>query len=180
MLPQLFDALEFAAVQHQYQRRSGYSRLPYINHLIKVAHLLLRVEGEQELAVLQAALLHDILEDTEVTPAVLTARFGERVCRIVEELTDDMSLPYPVRKRLQIERAPALSPGASKIKIADKSANLRDIVDYPLNWNKARKLDYLHWAVQVVDRLRGRHPKLEAHFDATVAYARQKLQAEAE
>ncbi|RMG21130.1 MAG: phosphohydrolase, partial [Bacteroidetes bacterium] len=37
MLPQLFDALEFAAVQHQYQRRSGYSRLPYINHLIKVA-----------------------------------------------------------------------------------------------------------------------------------------------
>lgn len=171
-LPILFDALTLAAEKHRYQRRSGYDRLPYINHLIKVCNALLRIGGETDPDLLLAALLHDIIEDTDVTEADLARRFNPRVGRIVAELTDDMRLPHRERKRLQVERATTLSPAARKIRIADKTSNLRDLLDYPVDWPAEKKWSYLTSAVEVVDRIRGASPPLEAWFDKTVAEAR--------
>lgn len=171
-LPLLFDALRLAAEQHRYQRRSGYDRLPYINHLIKVADAVLRIGGETDPDLLLAALLHDIVEDTEVTEADLARRYNPRVGRIVAELTDDMRLPHETRKRLQVERAPGLSPAARKIRIADKACNMRDLIDYPVDWPLEKKRYYVTNAVEVIDRIRGASPPLEAWFDETVAEAR--------
>ncbi len=171
-LPLLFDALRLAAEQHRYQRRSGYERLPYINHLIKVADALLRIGGETDPDLLLAALLHDIIEDTEVTETDLARRFNPRVGGIVAELTDDMRLPHEVRKRLQVERAPGLSPDARKIRIADKASNIRDLIDYPVDWPLEKKRYYVTNAVEVIDCIRGASPPLEAWFDKTAAEAR--------
>lgn len=76
---------------------------------------------------LQAALLHDTVEDTDTTPAELEAKFGATVARIVREVTDDRSLPKQERKRQQVEHAPHCSREAKLVKLADKLYNLRDL-----------------------------------------------------
>ena len=166
-LLRLFEAAAFAAEQHRFQRRNGFDALPYINHLIKVA-LVLMEAGETDMNLLVAAILHDLVEDTETTHGDLTARFGKKVADIVIEVTDDMTLPYSERKRLQLERSISLSEEAKKIRIADKLCNIRDIISYPLDWTPERKMAYIEWSEQMMDRLRGLNPKLEAFFDEAV------------
>ncbi|HEX6909457.1 MAG TPA: HD domain-containing protein, partial [Longimicrobium sp.] len=75
MIAQLFDALAFAADRHKEQLRKGVAGYPYVNHVIAVAELLAR-SGVDDVVTLQAALLHDTVEDTDTTPEELAARFG--------------------------------------------------------------------------------------------------------
>ena len=63
----LLEAVAFAAVKHQDQRRKGHRHLPYINHPVRVAETLWSVGGVRDMTTLVAALLHDTLEDTETT-----------------------------------------------------------------------------------------------------------------
>ncbi len=167
---QLLAAVDFAARKHRAQRRKDSDATPYINHPIAVAELLARVASVEELPALQAALLHDTLEDTKTTPEELGALFGEDVRRLVQELTDDKSLPQAERKRLQVEHAPDLSPRARLIKLADKIANLGDLTPTaPVAWPIERKREYLAWAASVVAAIRGSNPALERLFDQTLA-----------
>uniref|UniRef100_A0A8C3JR87 Guanosine-3',5'-bis(diphosphate) 3'-pyrophosphohydrolase MESH1 n=1 Tax=Calidris pygmaea TaxID=425635 RepID=A0A8C3JR87_9CHAR len=92
-----------------------------------VARILAQEAGVTDTVVLQAALLHDTVEDTDTTFAELEARFGAAVRRVVEEVTDDKALPKAERKRLQVERAGGCSPRAKLVKLADKLHNLRDL-----------------------------------------------------
>lgn len=71
------------------------------------------------------------MEDTDTTFAELEARFGGAVTALVREVTDDKELPRAERKRLQVERAPGLSPRAKLLQLADKLHNLRDIARCP-------------------------------------------------
>ena len=178
IMPELLEALQFAAIHHQYDRRAGYDRLPYINHLIKVTNCLANRIGEKDEALLLAAILHDIVEDTEVTVEHLERRFGSEVAEIVAELTDDMSLPYEERKQLQVDRAGELSLKARKIRLVDKASNLRDIFNYPLEWTIEKKAAYLENAIAVAERIKGDNPRLDAWFDTTAAWAREQLQAQ--
>lgn len=75
----------------------------------------------------QAALLHDTVEDTDTTFSEIEECFGVEVRRVVEEVTDDKTLPKAERKRLQVERAPVCSHRAKLVKLADKLYNLRDL-----------------------------------------------------
>ena len=127
----LLAAIEFASRKHSTQRRKDGDASPYINHPIAVAHLLADTGGVTELVTLMAAVLHDTIEDTETTPSELAEHFGPIVLKVVEELTDDKTLDKAVRKQLQIEHAPHLSARAKAIKLADKIANLRDVMESP-------------------------------------------------
>ena len=170
-LATVLEALAFAAHKHRDQRRKGAAASPYINHPIALANVLVREGAVSEPDVVAAALLHDTLEDTQTSPGELRAAFGERVARVVEEVTDDKSLPKAERKRLQIEHAAAISREAKLVKLADKICNLRDMADHPpASWDLVRRREYFDWAKAVIDRLRGVHPGLEAAFDA--AYSR--------
>jgi guanosine-3',5'-bis(diphosphate) 3'-pyrophosphohydrolase len=170
----LFEVLVYAAQLHQYQRRGGYDRLPYINHLIKVTNTLIQIGRETDETLLSAAILHDAIEDTEATHASIAARFGTAVADIVEELTDDMTLSYPKRKDLQIAGAPQLSEAAKKIRIADKACNIQDIFSYPLRWTKQRKRAYVINACAIVDTIRGTSPAVEAYFDQVVQWSQSR------
>ena len=130
-LTALLTSLHFAADKHRDQRRKSQEACPYINHPIEVAEILSRVGGVTDLATLQAAILHDTIEDTQTTSEELEARFGAEVRRLVDEVSDDQRLPKAERKRLQIEHAPYLSPKAKLIKIADKISNVRDVTHSP-------------------------------------------------
>jgi guanosine-3',5'-bis(diphosphate) 3'-pyrophosphohydrolase len=166
----LLKALAFAAHKHRDQRRKDAEASPYINHPIALADVLVNEGGVTDFEVLCAALLHDTVEDTATTHEELVDAFGSRIARIVAEVTDDKTLPKAERKRLQIEHAPRISRAAQLVKLADKLVNLRDVSERPpANWDLARRREYFDWARQVVDGLRGTHPRLEAAFDAAYA-----------
>jgi guanosine-3',5'-bis(diphosphate) 3'-pyrophosphohydrolase len=166
----VLEAAEFAADRHRRQRRKDVHATPYINHPLALARLLSNEGGVDDPEILAAALLHDTIEDTETTAAELRERFGARVAAIVEEVTDDPDLDYLARKRRQVERASSISREARLVKLADKTCNLRDVASNPpREWTLSRRREYFDWACEVVDRLRGVHPTLEAIFDAAVA-----------
>ena len=167
----LLKALGFAARKHRDQRRKDPEASPYINHPIALANVLANEAGVTDPVVLAAAVLHDTIEDTDTNCDELDAAFGPQIRMIVLEVTDDTTLRKQERKDAQIKVAPHLSREAKLVKLADKISNLRDVADSaPPNWPLARRQEYFDWAKQVVDGLRGVHPRLEAIFDA--AYAR--------
>lgn len=173
---EILKALHFAADKHRDQRRKDAEASPYINHPIEVAELLARVGGVTDIATLQAAILHDTLEDTQTTAEELDAAFGVEVRRIVEEVTDDKTLVKAERKRLQIEHAPQISPRAKLVKLADKIANVRAVTRTPpAKWPLERRVDYLTWTEQVVAGLRGCSPALEKLYDEELKEGRRVL-----
>jgi (p)ppGpp synthase/HD superfamily hydrolase len=172
----LLHAATFAAERHREQRRKGGGASPYINHPLEVAHLLASIGGVLDATVLAAAILHDTVEDTKTTAGELEAEFGPGVRRLVEEVTDDKSLPKEERKRRQVEHAPSLSPGAKQIKLADKIMNVGDVVaEPPDGWTLDRRKEYLLWAERVVAGCRGANEALERRFDEVVREGRGKL-----
>jgi len=163
---QLLRAARFSAHKHRYQRRKDKDASPYINHPIEVAELMANAGQVNDLPALLAAVLHDTVEDTDTNLAELETVFGRVVRALVEEVTDDKSLPKEKRKRLQIEHAQRLSAWAKQIKIADKICNVRDITyTPPPSWSLERRREYLRWAEKVVAGCRGSNPNLEHRFD---------------
>jgi GTP diphosphokinase / guanosine-3',5'-bis(diphosphate) 3'-diphosphatase len=169
----LLKALAFAAHKHRDQRRKDAEASPYINHPIALADVLVNEGGVTDVEVLCAALLHDTVEDTDTTHQELADAFGSRIARIVAEVTDDQTLPKEERKRLQVVHAASISREAKLVKLADKISNLRDVVERPpAKWDLQRRKEYFEWAKQVVDGLRGVHPRLETAFDEAYAKSR--------
>lgn len=172
-LASLLHAISFAANKHRDQRRKGSDKAPYINHPIQVATLLAEYGGITDVAVLQAAILHDTIEDTQTTAADLEREFSADIAALVLEMTDDKSLPSAERKRRQMERAPGLSPRAKCIKLADKIANVGDIGSQPpLDWSLERRRAYFTWTAAVIEGCRGVNEGLERRYDEVLIEAR--------
>lgn len=162
----LVKTADFAAKKHKDQRRKDRSKTPYINHPIGVANILAEEGRITELEILQAALLHDTVEDTNTTLDEIEKLFGKRIRDIVDEVTDDKALPKMERKRLQIVNAPHKSRQAKLVKLADKLYNLRDLCrETPEGWTDDRVQEYFEWAYKVVAGLRGTNEALESQLD---------------
>src|SRR3984957_6751949 len=139
----ILSAALFAAQKHAGQKRKGRAAEPYINHLIEVAQLVSSALPETDTNLVIAALLHDVVEDTDVSNEDLIQRFGQDVADLVVEMTDNKLLYKHVRKQLQMEHAPKMSVRAQTIKLADKISNLRSILsDPPAHWDYERKREY--------------------------------------
>ena len=143
VLPRLLEALDFAAQRHSAQRRKGPDAAPYVNHLIEVATLVAGVGRIEDVEVLMAAVLHDVLEDTPTKPQEIEERFGPRVLGLVEALSDDKSLPRRRRREITLEELPEMESLAKVIKLADLSSNIKLL---PPTWSDERKLEYLEWS----------------------------------
>jgi (p)ppGpp synthase/HD superfamily hydrolase len=87
MLSERFTAaVDYARIAHAGQTRKG-TAIPYLQHLLAVASLVLEHGGDEDQAI--AGLLHDVLEDCgEAHAGVIGERFGERVLAIVLGCTD--------------------------------------------------------------------------------------------
>ena len=137
-----------------------------MNHPVEVASILAEA-GVTDPEIIAAGLLHDTIEDTETTPEEIDATFGHRVLRMVQQCSDDKSLPYLTRKRLQIEHAPSLPDDTKCIKIADKIANLRSFLPPATSiWNAEVTQGYFAWSHAVCEGLRGANAKLDAMVDS--------------
>jgi (p)ppGpp synthase/HD superfamily hydrolase len=108
-----------------------YTGEPYVVHPIEVSELVASVGGTE--AMVAAALLHDVLEDTEVTVDVLEEQFGSEVADLVLWLTD-ISKPEDgnrsTRKALDRQHSAAAPAAAQTIKVADLISNTRTIVEF--------------------------------------------------
>jgi (p)ppGpp synthase/HD superfamily hydrolase len=169
----LSQAADYAARQHIAQRRKGDRAEPYVNHVVEVAAMLAEATDGADPVLVMGGLLHDTIEDTDATYEELARRFGPEVAALVEEVTDDKSLPQDVRKRLQVETTPHKSTRAKLLKLADKTSNLRGLIESPpTGWTEARLRDYVVWAEEVVRSCRGLNAMLETRFDETYEAAR--------
>jgi guanosine-3',5'-bis(diphosphate) 3'-pyrophosphohydrolase len=117
------DALSLAHQAHAGYVRNASGGRPYIDHPVAVAELLEgRGFGEEVLA---AALLHDVVEDSEIEVPEVRERFGDEVAGLVEALTEDETIePYEERKEEHRRRVAAAGPEALAIYAADKLTNV--------------------------------------------------------
>lgn len=124
--PLVKGALELARSAHAGQTRNGSGGMPYVEHPIAVAALLDENGFGDE--VLAAALLHDVVEDSETTLDELRRLFGEPVAGMVGALSDDESMDsYRERKAEHRERVAAADGDALAIYGADKLTNVRTL-----------------------------------------------------
>ena len=116
-------ALAKAAEAHAGQIRNGSGGLPYIEHpRMAAATLAVRDYGEETLA---AALLHDVVEDSDTTVEDLRAEFGDQIADLVAALSDDQSIEsYRERKDEHRGRVADVDGDALAIYAADKLANM--------------------------------------------------------
>ena len=122
---QIEEAIEVAAEAHQGQYRKG-TDTPYITHPYAVG-LILMEAGCTE-AVIIAGLLHDTVEDTDLTLEFIQERFGEDIANIVDGCSEDKALRWRARKTERIEALRTASPEICTVTCADKLHNLRTII----------------------------------------------------
>jgi GTP pyrophosphokinase len=118
-------AFDIAAERHRDQFRS--SGDPYITHLLEAAHIL--ADMRLDATTLAAALLHDVIEDTEFPLSRLQERFGDEVARLVEGVTRSVVSSWLLRppggKRPQDASAMVHDVRVVLVKLADRVHNMR-------------------------------------------------------
>lgn len=129
-------ALDFATKAHGNQKRK-YTGEPYINHPIEVMKIVSQVPHDENM--LAAALLHDVVEDTDATIQDISDEFGHDIASLVDDLTDvskpeDGNRKY--RKMLDRNHSAQASPRAQTIKLADLISNSSDILQHDPNFAK--------------------------------------------
>jgi (p)ppGpp synthase/HD superfamily hydrolase len=122
------SALIFAATAHREQVRKG-TGTPYIVHPVGVMLLLIQA-GEIDPELLAAALLHDTLEDADVTVDALRGQFGERVAAIVEGASEPYSRDelWETRKQHTVAYLRTAPREVQLVAAADKLHNLTSMV----------------------------------------------------
>ena len=122
------DAMIYATRAHDGALRKG-TNLPYIVHPSEVAAIASTLTDDPE--ILAAALLHDVMEDCNVSEEELAQRFGARVARLVkcetQERNGDPSETWLVRKRGAVERIAQAGRSVKIIALSDKLSNMRAI-----------------------------------------------------
>jgi (p)ppGpp synthase/HD superfamily hydrolase len=142
-------AYRFAAHAHLGQKYPG-TDLPYVVHVSLVsmeviAALCVERDRNGDLAV-QCALLHDVIEDTDVTVEQLRAAFGERVTNGVLALSKDSALPKAGQMADSLSRIRQQPHEVWLVKLADRIANLAAPPHY---WTMERRSRYREEAVAI-------------------------------
>lgn len=132
---ELFDkAAIFAVKAHSNTERRG-KGFPYIIHPMEAASIVATITKDPEL--LAAAVLHDVVEDTDVTVGEVRAEFGDRIAEIVDSESDKFlegvseEDSWQSRKQAAIDRLAEASEDSKIVAMGDKLSNMRAIArDY--------------------------------------------------
>lgn len=147
--------LKYAAAKHQSlgQTVPG-TNLPYMVHLSNVAMEILIASRHTpkfnlELAI-QAALLHDVLEDTSTTFEELKLNFGKQVADAVSALTKNYQLPKETQMADSLYRISAQPHEVWSVKLADRITNLQKP---PSTWSQEKRIKYHAEAQTILESL---------------------------
>ncbi len=120
----LHHAIRFSAEAHKNQLRKV-SGLSYIIHPLAVALILSYVTDDEDILI--AGILHDTVEDTDLTINEIRTEFGENVARMVNDVTEqDRSLPWAERKQIALDHIKKMQHDSQLVKTADVLQNLSD------------------------------------------------------
>jgi (p)ppGpp synthase/HD superfamily hydrolase len=118
-------ALQIASLAHEGQYRKN-TNIPYIVHPVAVGMILQKAGYRDEM--IAAGILHDTVEDTDLTLSDLERDFGKEVAMIVEGCSEpDKSLSWEERKQHTIEFLKSASDETRIVACADKLHNVRSI-----------------------------------------------------
>jgi (p)ppGpp synthase/HD superfamily hydrolase len=129
-------AYNYSKDKHKGQVRY-YTKLEYFTHPKAVARIIERLFNDE--IMVAAALLHDVLEDTETSCKQLHNEFGQEVADLVVELTNNKNiLKEKGKTQYLIDKIDNMSSRARSIKLADRLHNImhlrEDIDKYPIKF----------------------------------------------
>ncbi len=125
----IMKAYNFASEKHKDQKRS--SGEPYIIHPINVAYILAEMGMDDK--TISAALLHDVVEDTDVEQKDIVEIFGEEISQMVEGVTKLSTIQFATVEEKQVENYRRMFLAMGKdirvilIKLADRLHNMRTL-----------------------------------------------------
>ena len=151
-------AFEFARTAHLGQVRK-LSAAPYIVHPVRVAATLAKY-GEP-LPVVDAGMLHDVVEDTPFTLQDITAEFGQYISQLVYWVTNPKptGVKRDLRKRIERQKINQAPPEAKSIRLADLYDNLFDFKALLLDDPEFATL-YINEKVELIPYLRTGNSRL--------------------
>jgi (p)ppGpp synthase/HD superfamily hydrolase len=160
-------ALAYRAHRDQVRKSDG---TPYVRHPIEVAHLVF--ERVCDPCAVAAALLHDAIEDTDLTAGDIADEVGSPVAAVIEALTERKDIRDYERRKLEHRvRVAGAGRRATAVFAADRLANLRalraayaeqgEAVARHFNASLDEKLSHLHRDVRMLKRVDPGNPFLE-------------------
>ena len=154
-LSKIISSYEFAAKAHANQVRS--SGEPYITHPLAVAYILL--EFGMDTDTICAALLHDVVEDTDVTLDEIKKLFGQDVAMLVDGVTKLGKIPLFTREEQQAENVRKILLAMSQdirviiIKLCDRLHNMRTLQYRPAAKQRNTALETMNIYAPIANRL---------------------------
>ncbi|MBR3678994.1 MAG: bifunctional (p)ppGpp synthetase/guanosine-3',5'-bis(diphosphate) 3'-pyrophosphohydrolase [Oscillospiraceae bacterium] len=154
-ISKLITAYEYAFRCHEGQTRS--SGEPYINHPVSVAYILLDLGMDTD--TLCAALLHDVVEDTDATLEDVKKRFGADVAALVDGVTKLEKIPAFTNEQQQAENVMKILLAMSQdirvmiIKLCDRLHNMRTLQYRPTHKQRKTSLETMNIYAPIAHRL---------------------------
>ncbi len=153
-LDKIIEAYKFAESAHKGQKRS--SGEPYISHPVAVAYILIELGMDTD--TICAAMLHDVVEDTDITLDMVAGSFGDDVAMLVDGVTKltKMSLSH---EEMQAENVRKMLLAMSKdvrviiIKLCDRLHNMRTLKFTPLYKQREKALETMNVYAPLAHRL---------------------------
>jgi len=148
-------AYEFAEEAHRSQQRLTGD--PYVTHPFEVAKVLTELEMDD--ATLAAALLHDVVEDTDHELAEVREQFGEEIASLVEGVTKLRRIHLDSRRERQAENLRRMLLAMAKdlrvilIKLADRLHNMRTLAPLPAEQRREVAQETLQILAPIAHRL---------------------------
>ena len=118
-------AIYFATKAHTGQKRKSEKNVDMIFHPFTVGMILQRAGAKTECVI--AGILHDVVEDTKYTLEDIKEQFGTQVANIVDEVSENKSLPWKERKIEAINKIKTASMDGKLVECADKISNLESL-----------------------------------------------------
>ncbi len=154
------ETIKFVAEAHKNQKIPG-SNLPYLVHLSNVCMEVISVFSSdsvlnKELAI-QCSLLHDVIEDTEISYKIVKEKYGQPVADGVLALTKNREIDKKEQLLDSIERIKKQPKEIWMVKMADRITNLQEP---PSNWNNKKRIAYKKEAELIYNMLKEANQKL--------------------
>lgn len=139
---------------HGQMRRTGE---PYITHPVAVATILASMHMDQES--IMAAILHDVIEDTELDKKYIAKEFGEQVSELVDGVSKLTQIKFESRAEAQAENFRKMVLAMAKdlrvilVKLADRLHNMRTLSALPSSKRRRIALETLEIYAPIANRL---------------------------
>lgn len=153
--------LAFLKAEQAHKGQQRYSGQPYIIHPLNVCILLVEELKIKDKSILLIAMLHDVLEDTNMTYEEIEKLFGQKVADGVNLLTKHKDYKKDITQQKKyfwhLKRA---TKNIQIVKLADRLNNLRDLKDCQENLKRRKYImdtayNYLEWAKKVSPYIAG-------------------------